>query len=586
MNSAEEHLLHSEQRAQNQADAALPLPRENNPAVARLFSDAFPRADIQPPPAVQPAPTINSRTGQHPSTATNQQQRRVITTDAHARAAAPSRQRNSRARSGNRRGTQTARRPRTGARRRPTGTQQAAAAVDLQDDPGDDHAEDFEVPRDEVPQDVLDEMERERIEAEGGALWDDDAIEADINHVVNSRIAKKTRKSYNDYTIRLIIFLFDHREKFPALIPPGLVTKMEEAAVSDLHNVTRQGRPKKIRKFIRRVIAESFTTIDPTDQSTHPIILESLEFRTLAHFLSTFSKKSTITNVNGRDTLVPYSPGDDPSQVVHLRLGESSYDSVTSALANLFKECKVARDVNDKVKDMWATIGVYKKGASRDAAKQRKDYGLRSSEGKDPMPFSAYELLCQILNKSSNPQYISAHLFLTLDWNMLSRVDFIVSSNVEFIGMSSDALRFDVGLTKTDQEGKNNIDHPFHVYSCPENPVICPVLAMAKHLVKNPRILGGNCRLFEGSNQYEHYFSIFRKIVNSNEHRQSFIDRGLNPKYFGTHSIRKGAVTHIASGVTSSPPIASICIRANWKMPGVMNRYIKWESAGDQYVGR
>lgn len=66
---------------------------------------------------------------------------------------------------------------------------------------------------------------------------------------------------------------------------------------------------------------------------------------------------------------------------------------------------------------------------------------------------------------------------------MLSRVDFIVSSNVEFIGMSSDALRFDVGLTKTDQEGKNNIDHPFHVYSCPENPVICPVLAMAKHLV-------------------------------------------------------------------------------------------------------
>jgi len=111
---------------------------------------------------------------------------------------------------------------------------------------------------------------------------------------------------------------------------------------------------------------------------------------------------------------------------------------------------------------------------------------------------------------------------------------------------------------------------------------------MAKHLVKNPRILSvsGNCKLFKGSNQYEHFFSIFRKIVNSEEHRQSFIDRGLDPKYFGTHSIRKGAVTHIASGVTSTPPIASICIRANWKMPGVMNRYIKWESAGDQYVGR
>ncbi|KAL3781326.1 hypothetical protein ACHAW5_007180 [Stephanodiscus triporus] len=34
------------------------------------------------------------------------------------------------------------------------------------------------------------------------------------------------------------------------------------------------------------------------------------------------------------------------------------------------------------------------------------------------------------------------------------------------------------------------------------------------------------------------------------------------------------------------PPIASICLRANWAMPGVMNRYIKFENAGDQFVGQ
>jgi hypothetical protein len=74
--------------------------------------------------------------------------------------------------------------------------------------------------------------------------------------------------------------------------------------------------------------------------------------------------------------------------------------------------------------------------------------------------------------------------------------------------------------------------------------------------------------------------------VQDSRYKQGFIDRGLDPKYFGTHSMRKGAVSFVASGITSSPPIASICIRANWKMPGVMNRYIKYESAGDQYVGR
>ena len=82
--------------------------------------------DRQPPAAVQGVPPIDSRTGQHPSFVTNQQQRRVITTDLHKRVAAPNRQCNSRHYCpGNQRCC-------------PTGTQQAAAAVDPQDDPGND----------------------------------------------------------------------------------------------------------------------------------------------------------------------------------------------------------------------------------------------------------------------------------------------------------------------------------------------------------------------------------------------------------------------------------------------------------------
>ena len=56
--------------------------------------------------------------------------------------------------------------------------------------------------------------------------------------------------------------------------------------------------------------------------------------------------------------------------------------------------------------------------------------------------------------------------------------------------------------------------------------------------------------------------------------------------FFGTHSIRKGAATHVATGSTACLPISSICLRANWAMPGVLNRYIKYEAAGDQFVGK
>ena len=85
---ADQQLLDPHQRAQNQADAALPLPRENTAAMGRHFSDTFP-GDGQPQAAIQTAPPINSRTGQQPSIATNEQPRRVITTDAHARVIAP-----------------------------------------------------------------------------------------------------------------------------------------------------------------------------------------------------------------------------------------------------------------------------------------------------------------------------------------------------------------------------------------------------------------------------------------------------------------------------------------------------------------
>ena len=75
-------------------------------------------------------------------------------------------------------------------------------------------------------------------------------------------------------------------------------------------------------------------------------------------------------------------------------------------------------------------------------------------------------------------------------------------------------------------------------------------------------------------------FFVICSIVKAPEHNQALIDQGFNPDYFGTCSLHKGAVTHVACGVTSSPPIASIWICANWEVPGVF----EYEGAGDQYV--
>ena len=109
---------------------------------------------------------------------------------------------------------------------------------------------------------------------------------------------------------------------------------------------------------------------------------------------------------------------------------------------------------------------------------------------------------------------------------------------------------------------------------------------MACHLIYDPAILNGQCHIFEESGQYERFNIIFLEIVGHPKYRQIFIALGISTEDFGTHSIRKGSVTFIASGCTTCPPIACIFLRANWAMPGVMNCYIKYESAGDQFTGK
>ena len=102
------------------------------------------------------------------------------------------------------------------------------------------------------------------------------------------------------------------------------------------------------------------------------------------------------------------------------------------------------------------------------------------------MPFATYRHLAEILNHSSNPEHVAAHLFLLIDWNLISWADGVISANIELVGMWSDALCFEIGPTETDQNGTKHVDHPFHVYVCPETPAICPLVAFCKHLLCRP----------------------------------------------------------------------------------------------------
>ena len=71
-------------------------------------------------------------------------------------------------------------------------------------------------------------------------------------------------------------------------------------------------------------------------------------------------------------------------------------------------------------------IGLYKKGNRQKDAHERQALGLWTVEGKDPIPLAAYMHLATMLHESKDPEMIVDHLFLPLDWNLISRADSVV----------------------------------------------------------------------------------------------------------------------------------------------------------------
>ena len=56
-------------------------------------------------------------------------------------------------------------------------------------------------------------------------------------------------------------------------------------------------------------------------------------------------------------------------------------------------------------------------------------------------------------------------------------------------------------------------------------------------------------------------------------------------KDLGLHSLRKRAASYVSSGSTYGPPQVATNIRAGWTMGQIQDMYLRFEAAGDQYVG-
>ena len=98
---------------------------------------------------------------------------------------------------------------------------------------------------------------------------------------------------------------------------------------------------------------------------------------------------------------------------------------------HLYLECGIDKEKTSK--ELWTHFFSYKKGTRGLAVIERKQLGMPSTEGKKPLNLRTYKYLAKILFKSDEQEHVAAHAFLLLEWNIISRAEYVVDSNIYLV---------------------------------------------------------------------------------------------------------------------------------------------------------
>ncbi len=169
-----------------------------------------------------------------------------------------------------------------------------------------------------------------------------------------------------------------------------------------------------------------------------------------------------------------------------MSLGNASYEQSQSALKHLFRMSKYAMP-----SDFFDNLKQFTKGIRRHVANKKVQEGDVAIVGKKKMGFNVYKKICELFMKEEGEEFIFAHAFLTLEWNLMARSENVVQAHILHVLWEDDCLVFCFVKSKGDQAGRN-CNQEWHVYANPHNPEICPVHALACYIFSNPGAFNAN----------------------------------------------------------------------------------------------
>ena len=101
-------------------------------------------------------------------------------------------------------------------------------------------------------------------------------------------------------------------------------------------------------------------------------------------------------------------------------------------------------------------------GLKRSIAAEKRETGQNTDEGKEKMDFKVYSKIAELMFKQGGTDFIFAHCFLVIEWNLMARSDNVIYTHIHHMKWIDDALVFYFKKSKGDQEGVNE-NKPWHV---------------------------------------------------------------------------------------------------------------------------
>jgi hypothetical protein len=256
----------------------------------------------------------------------------------------------------------------------------------------------------------------------------------------------------------------------------------------------------------------------------------------------------------------------------------ASYNGARSAFRQLFVRYSKSLP-EDYERETAALLG----GVKRNIAKAKQNGEVSVVEGKAAMSFALY---CMIAKEFLRRGDVFSHLFLLCSWNLMCRASNTDGIRLSHLEWQDDCLKIFFGMQKNDQDGTRNMD-PRHCYANPFNPEISVVLSLAIYFLCFGINSDRSERLFEGKQQYQRFLKALKNVMTSCREINVEMKRcGLTVEDIAAHSTRKGGRSYCAGGSTNGPAFVTIMLRGGWSLEGIDKRYVRYERAGDQYVGR